>query len=121
MYGGYNRTSYPNNSMIPANYFFDGDANSDMLIDALWCQSAINEPNIGVWYYPNGTQVSTVDDSSPLHSVHMSRQIGLYRDSGINNYEGIYRCVIPDEHNVNQTLMALLYKKSTYEANSELN
>ena len=27
---------------------------------------------IGVWYYPNGSQVSTVDDSSPLHSVYMT-------------------------------------------------
>ena len=108
--------------MIPSSYFFDIDQNNDGLNDALWCQSAKNESNIGVWYYPNGSQVSTVDSkSSPLHSVHMSGQIGLYRDSGINNYEGIYTCVIPDEHNVNQTLMILLYKKSTYETNSEFN
>ena len=114
--------SYSNNSMIPANYFYDGDKNNDSLNDALWCQSARNESNIGIWYYPNGSQVSTVDyDSSPLHSVHMSGQIGLYRDYGINNYEGIYTCVIPDEHNVNQTLMVLLYKQYTYETNSKLN
>ena len=121
MYGGYNKTSYPNVSMIPANYLYDGNQNSDMLNNALWCQSARNESNIGVWYYPNGTQVSTVDDSSPLHSVYKSGQIGLYRDSGINNYEGIYTCIIPDEHNVNQTLMILLYRKYTYVINSELN
>ena len=42
---------------------------------------------IGVWYYPNGSQVSTVDDSSPLHSVYMSGQIGLYRDKKLYNYE----------------------------------
>ena len=121
MYGGYNKTSYPNNSMIPASYFFDIDKNNDGLNDALWCQSARNESNIGVWYYPNGNQVSTVDDSSPLHSVYMSGQIGLNRNDGIKNYEGIYTCVIPDEHNVNQTLMVLLYRKNTYETNSELN
>ena len=107
--------------MIPASYFFDKDRNSDMLIDALWCQSARNESNIGVWYYPNGSQVSTIDVPLPLHSVYMPGQIGLYRDSGINNYEGIYTCVIPDEHNINQTLMVLLYKKNTYEINSEFN
>ena len=107
--------------MIPANYFFDGDQKKDGLNDALWCQSASNESNIGVWYYPNGSQVSAIDDSSPLHSVYMTGQIGLYRDSGIGNYEGIYTCVIPDEHNVNQTLMILLYRKNTYETNSELN
>ena len=121
MFGGYNKTSYPNNSIIPANYFYDADTNNDKLIDALWCQSARNESNIGLWHYPNGSQVSTVDDSSPLHSVYMSGQIGLYRDYGINNYEGIYTCVIPDEHNVNQTLFVALYKEYTYRQNSELN
>ena len=112
LYGTYNKTSYPNNSMIPANYFDESD-------HALWCQSAKKESNIGVWYYPNGTQVST--DSSPLHSVYMSGQIGLYRKLGLGNLEGIYKCVIPDECNVNQTLMVLLYTKHTYEINSELN
>ena len=121
LYGGYYNISYKNNSMIPASHFYRNDPNQDGLHDALWCQSARNEPNIGVWYYPNGTQVSTVDDSSPLHSVHMSGQIGLYRDYGINKLEGIYKCVIPDEHNVNQTLMIALYKVYTYKLNSELN
>ena len=109
--------------MIPANYFFDIDKDNNSLNDGLWCQSARNESNIGVWYYTDGSQVSTVDDDdlSPLHSVQMTGQIGLYRDYGINNYEGIYTCVIPDEHNVNQTLMILLYKKNTYRINSELN
>ena len=110
MYGGYNKTSYPNNSSIPASYFYVNDKNEDRLNDALWCQSARNESNIGVWYYPNCTQVSTGADTSPLHSVYMSGQIGLYRDIGLNNLEGIYTCVIPDECNVNQTLMVLLYR-----------
>ena len=120
LYGGYNRTSYPNNSMIPANYFYDDDKNNDTLIDALWCQSARNDSNIGIWYYPDDSQVSAVDETSPLHTVHMSGQIGLYRDDGINNYEGIYTCIIPDEHNVNQTLFIALYKLDTYKASSEL-
>ena len=108
--------------MIPANYSHGNNKNNDGLNDALWCQSAKNESNIGVWYYPNGTHVSTVNyDSSPLHSVYMSGQIGLYRDYGINNSQGIYRCVIPDECNVNQTLMILLYTMYTYEINNELN
>ena len=102
--------SYPINSIIPANYFHHDDPNSDRLNDGLWCQSARNESNIGVWYYPNGSQVSTVDDSSPLHSVYISGQVGLYCEKGVNNYEGIY---IPDEHNVNQTLRVALYNLYT--------
>ena len=62
----------------------------------------------------------TVDDSSPLYSVYMSGQIGLYRDYGLNNYDSIYTCVIPDECNVNQTLIIALYKEHTYRINSEL-
>ena len=120
LYGGYNRTSYPNNSMIPAKYFYDVDINKDGFNDALWCQSARNESNIGIWYYPNGSQVSAVDDSSPLHAVHMSGQIGLYRDNGINNIEGIYTCVISNEYNVNRALLIALYKMDTYIASSEL-
>ena len=113
--------TYPNNSLIPANYFYESNKNNDGLNDGLWCQSARNEPNIGIWYYPNGSQVSTVNDSSPLRSVYMPGQIGLYRDYGINNSEGIYTCIIPDECNVNQTLRVALYKQYTYRINSELN
>ena len=58
--------------------------------------------------------MSTVDDSSPLYSVHKSGQIRLYRDYGLNNYEGIYTCVIPDECNVNQTLFYSTVKEETY-------
>ena len=95
--------SYPNNSIIAANNFYHYNVNNDGLNDGLWCQSTRNESNIGVWYYPNGAQVSTVNDSSPLHSVYITGQIGLYCDYGINNYEGIYTCVIPDEHDVSQS------------------
>ena len=46
--------------MIPPNYFFDIDKNNDGLNDALWCQSARNESNIGVWYYPNTGEIFTL-------------------------------------------------------------
>ena len=121
LYGGYNNISYPNNSMIPTNDFYRDDPNNDGLNDALWCQSARNKLNIGVWYHPNSSQVSTVDDSSTLHSVYMIGQIGLYRDYGLNNYEGVYSCVIPDEHNINHTLMIAIYKEYAYTINSALN
>ena len=121
MYVEYNNMSYPNNSMIPANHFHRDNTSNDGLNDTLWCQSAKNEYDIGVWYNPNGTQVSTVDDSSPLYSTHMLGQIGLYHDVWLNNSEGIYTCVIQDECNVNQTLTIALYNTNTYENNSELN
>ena len=48
LYEGYNNISYPNNFMIPANYFYRDDPNNDGLDDALWSQSPKNESNIGV-------------------------------------------------------------------------
>ena len=64
--------------------------------------------------------MSTADDSSPLHSVYMTGQIGLYREYGIYKYQDIYTCVKPDEHNVNQTLLIALYKEYTYSLNNEI-
>ena len=108
--------------MIPANHFYEDDQNNDSLNDTLWCQSTRNESDIGVWYFPNSSQVSTISVSSPLYSLHMSGQIGLYyRDFSIAIDEGIYRCTIPDEYNVTQTLVIALYNLSTYKNNSEFN
>ena len=122
LYGGYNNISYLNNSMIPANHFYEDNQNNDSLNDTLWCQSTKNESDIGVWYFPDSKQVSTINVSSPLHSVHMSGQIGLYyRDFSIAIDEGIYTCTIPDEYNVTQTLVIALYNLSTYKNNSEFN
>ena len=59
-------------SMIAIKCKYNKDELSERLFDGLWCRSARNESNIGVWYYPNDSQVSTVDDSSPLHSVYVS-------------------------------------------------
>ena len=43
----------PDFSMIYGGQFHNGDGTDD----ALWCQSANNGFNIGLWYYPNGAQV----------------------------------------------------------------
>ena len=48
--------------------------------DALWCQSANNNTNIGVWYYPNGNEVPLFDgaltDSSAPSPVFSKRFSG---------------------------------------------
>ena len=86
----------------------------------LWCQSANNGTNIGDWYFPNGNTVSTVDDSGPLHVYRTEGQIGLLRDFGISGVEGLYRCVIPDENDVNWTLWVGAYTTPVYnDANSK--
>ena len=110
----------PDFSMISGAQFHDNDRDSpgiegtgDGLNDGVWCQSANDGSMIGTWYLPNGTQLTTEDIDSPvnfpLYAYHVSGQIGLLRDLGISDYQGLYRCVIPDENGVNQTLWVAAY------------
>ena len=123
-----------NFSMIAAGLFHDSDVDRpgggiifssgpDGQNDGLWCQSSLNENMIGTWYLPNGTEVSRVE-ASPLYSNNTpTGQIGLLRNGGISptgnppavGYEGLYRCVIPNEEGVNQTLYVAVY------TNNEIN
>ena len=109
----------PDFSLIYAAQFFDIDINSDSTIDSLWCQSANNGSNIGLWYYPNGTQVPLHSGSfesglSPVFSKRFAGQIALARNAGLSGYEGLYTCIIPDENGMNQTLVVGIYAFSTY-------
>ena len=106
--------------MIAAGLFHDKDTDrpggvigvtsgSDGQNDGLWCQSSLNENMIGTWYCPNGAEVSRVE-ASPVYSNNTpTGQIGLLRNGGIAGIEGLYRCVIPNEERVNQTLYVAAY------------
>ena len=115
-----------NYSMIYASRFYDVDheMSDDGINDALWCQSANNGTNIGVWYYPNGTEVPLFDGDfdnssapSPVFSKRFSGQIALARNDGLSGYEGLYKCIIPDESEVNQTLVVGAYTDDVYNKN----
>ena len=112
--------------MIYAGQFFDVDKNNDNISDALWCQSADNSSNIGLWYYPNGTEVpfftGAFDNNSapsPLFSKRFIGQIALARRDGLLGYEGLYTCIIPDENGVNQTLVVGPYRNNAYNSNGQ--
>ena len=116
--------------MIHAGQFYNVDQNNDpnYINDALWCQSANTGSNIGVWYYPNGTEVPFFDGDftdasapSPVFSKRFSGQIALARRGGIAGYEGLYKCIIPDENGVNQTLVVGIYTTDGYNSNGKLN
>ena len=113
-------------SMIHAGQFYDVDQNNDSMNinDALWCQSVSSSTNIGVWYYPNGTKVPLFDGGftdtsapSPVFSKRFSGQIALARREGLAGYEGLYKCIIPDENGVNQTLVVGAYTTDGYNSN----
>ena len=110
--------------MIYAGQFFAVDENIDGTDDALWCQSANNSSDIGLWYYPNGTQVflhtgSFESGPSPIFSKRSTGQIALARKAGLSSYEGLYTCIIPDENGVNQTLVVGAYRGATYNDNGQ--
>ena len=92
----------------------------------MWCQSANNGSDIGLWYYPNGTQVplftGLFDDSNiphPIFSKRFTGQIALARSIGLSGYEGLYTCIIPDENGVNQTLVVGAYRTVNYNSNGQ--
>ena len=105
--------------MIHAGQFHYGDRNGDGVSDALWCQSANNGSNIGLWYYPNGTQVPLFYTQSPIMSKRSTGQIALARSRGLSDYEGLYTCIIPDENEVNQTLVVGIYRNHVYNINGQ--
>ena len=111
-------------SIIKAGQFYNVEQNNDTINDALWCQSANTGSNIGVWYYPNGTEVPLFDGDftdasapSPVFSKRFSGQIALARKDGLAGIEGLYKCIIPDENGVNQTLVVGAYTGNGYNSN----
>ena len=114
--------------MIHANQLYNTDQNNDpnSTYDALWCQSANTSSNIGVWCYPDGTEVPLFDGDftdasapSPVFSKRFSGQIALARRAGLRGYEGLYKCIIPDENGTNQSLVVGAYTVNGYNANSK--
>ena len=103
--------------MIHAGQFDDVDRNpTDGILDPLWCQSANNATDNGVWYRPgnNRTLLTTRTDPDPLYVQTFPGQVGLYRTTGIPGYEGIYQCDIADENSVNHTLYVGIYRTGIY-------
>ena len=91
-----------------------GDVSDTSISNVLWCQSANNRNTIGEWFVPSGTSVSAIVADTPLHVHYDEGQIGLLRDDTIGDEEGLYRCVIPDENEVNQDLWIAIYRGITY-------
>ena len=128
LYLPYENRTIPDFSMIYGGQFYNIDKNNDVsnVNDALWCQSANNGFDIGLWYYPDGTQVplfnGAFDNSSapsPIFSKRFTGQIALARNGGLQGYEGLYTCIIPDENGVNQTLVVGAYGIKAYNSNGQ--
>ena len=123
LYLSYENRVIPNYFMVRGSQFYDVDLNSDGQIDGIWCQSALNESMIGVWYLPNGSPVPTQSCATPLQSYNTNviGQVGLLRRGGIGSIQGLYSCIIPNEEGVSQTLYVALYGSYGFKYSGELN
>ena len=126
LYQGVRNRTIPNYAMIAGRDFADRDAGSeglgsvggeDGINDGLWCQSAMNVNGIGSWMLPNGNAVSDDLTFDPIHMARSDGQVGLLRTTGIGRspYEGMYKCTIPDENGVNQTLVVWVARNTAYD------
>ena len=77
-------------------------------VNTTCCSSDENEGvPLGNWYFPNGTEVPINDTEWLFYTTRGPGVVQLYRRTG--GVSGIYRCVIPDQSGVNQTLYVGLY------------
>ena len=84
------------------------------------CSSAETEGDpLGNWYFPNGTEVPTNDTGWPFYITRGPGVVRLHRHTG--GVSGIYRCVIPDQSGVNQTLYVGLYAVSDIKSGKQNN
>ena len=122
LYLSYENRVIPNYSMVKASQFYNVDQNGDGQNDGIWCQSALNESMIGVWYLPNGSPVPTQSGASPLESynTNVTGQVGLLRRGGISSIQGLYSCIIPNAEGVNQTLYVAVYGGTGFDNSGEL-
>ena len=122
LYLSYENRVIPNYFMVRGSQFYDVDQNGDGQNDGIWCQSALNESMIGVWYLPNGSPVPTQSGATPLQSynTNVTGQVGLLRHAGISLVQGLYSCIIPNEEGINQTLYVAVYGNITLDNSGEL-
>ena len=125
----------PDYYMITSQQFPDTERpeDSDRFIEGVWCLHYMSQI-YGTFYYPNGTKVvvftgtfsgdrTTNTYSAPDPIFQTNEQLTytvLLRDKDsttpiTSDYEGLYKCIID-----NRTLVVGVYRKSTYNDNSEL-
>ena len=107
------------NNTVPPNYVMIRAEDIGRTTNtALWCQSALNESNIGTWLLPSGTAPpNSSADPGPLYTLHEPGQVALYRDGPIGDLQGVHRCNIRD-NNTDHTLFVWIYQSFVFAANS---
>ena len=124
MFLPFENVTLQNFTMLEAGQFKDTDLEQakDGVIDALWCQTNDSmASSVGVWYQPPGANnmVPDDEDATPLRVVRTAGQVGLFRDTGLGDHEGLFRCVVIDASMVQHTFYVGIYKTSTFHSYSK--
>ena len=84
---------------------------------------AMSDNRMGFWYFPSGREVPSRSSGEDIYRIRTTRLATIMlgrrdkRPNAARGPTGLYRCVIPDRHGINQTLIVGVY--SSIE-NSEL-
>ena len=112
-------TTYQNNSIVILEGIGEDDDALLCLTNYTACCRSDNETvsALGNWFFPNGTTVPAVNESShqqwDFYSDRGQMVVRLNRRRG--GVEGIYRCEIPVAVNATQTIYIGVYSASTGE------
>ena len=106
-----NGTNYQNNSIVILEDIGGGDDGLLCITDQpACCQSgSTSGSSLGNWFFPNGTRVPSSGVQWDFHRTRGQSVVRLQRRRG--GVEGIYRCEIPDEMNVDQTIYIGVYSE----------
>ena len=85
---------------------------------------AMSDNRMGLWYFPSGREVSSRNSGEDIYRIRsgagsmLSTRLATImlgrRDerSNARGPTGLYRCVIPDRHGINQTLIVGVYSSN---------
>ena len=103
--------TYQNNSLMTLEDIGEGDDALLCLTDKPGCcrppYTGSGQRAIGNWFFPNETRVPSSGNQSDFHRTRDQMVVLLQRRRG--GEDGVYRCEIPDELNVTQTIYIGVY------------
>ena len=112
-------TTYQNNSLVTLEDIGQGNNALLCVTDKTACcgppyTDPIELVNRMNWFFPNGTKVPSSGSQWDFHRTRGQSVVRLQRRRG--GAEGIYRCVIHDAVNVDQTIYIGVYSRTNPQA-----
>ena len=110
-------TNYQNNSIVILEDIGEGDDTLLCVTDLTACcrhPYTVDRAALGNWYFPDGSRVPSTGIQSDFQRTRGQSVVSLVHKRG--GEDGIYRCVVPDEMNVTQTIYIGVYRRADTQA-----